>query len=251
MTRRLRVLPASSEGDPPSANAHWSARGSDGHRISPMLVASTEQLLEWTITTFRDTVALTVSFGGGGVVLAHLVSRINRRVPVLFLDTGFHFAETVAFKNDFVARYGLNLIELRPSSDPGPLYQTDPTRCCAIRKVEPMQRALAGFDAWITALRRDQSETRRSIDVLERHEVEGRTVLKVMPLAHWTREDVWSYIREHEVPYHPLLDQGYSSIGCWPCTRPTLAGEPERAGRWSGTGKTECGLHTFTAKMTG
>jgi phosphoadenosine phosphosulfate reductase len=251
MSRRLRVLPASGQEGLPSINAHRSAGDSDGHRISPMLVASAEQVLQWAITTFRDKVALTVSFGGGGVVLAHLVSRIDRRVPVLFLDTGFHFPETVAFKNGFVARYGLKLIELRPRFEPGPLYKTDPDRCCAIRKVEPMQRALAGFDAWITALRRDQSDTRRATEVLERHAVNGRTILKVMPLAHWTREDVWRYIREHDVPYHPLLDQGYSSIGCWPCTRPILAGESERAGRWSGTGKTECGLHTFSAKATG
>ena len=251
MTRHLRVLGASSEEEPPSASAHRSADESDDHPISPMLVASAEQVLEWAITTFRGRVALTVSFGGGGVVLAHMVSRIDRSVPVLFLNTGFHFEETVAFKDEFAARYGLHLVELRPSFDPGPLYQTDPNRCCAIRKVEPMQRALAGFDAWITALRRDQAETRRSIDVLEPHLVDGRTILKVMPLAHWAREDVWRYLRQHEVPYHPLLDQGYTSIGCWPCTRPTLAGESERAGRWSGTGKTECGLHTFSARATG
>ena len=108
--------------------------------------------------------------------------------------------------------------------------------------------ALAGFDAWISAVRQDQSDSRSATELLEYHEVAGRPIVKVFPLAHWSRADVWDYIRENDVPYHPLLDQGYTSIGCWPCTRPTPPGEPERAGRWRGTGKTECGLHTFTVK---
>src|SRR6266567_875600 len=149
--------------------------------------ADPETILLWAVDAFPGKTALTVSFGGGGVVLAHLLSRIDRTVPVLFLDTGFHFAETYAFKERFAKRYGLNLVELKPLTDPGPLYKTDPDRCC--------------------------------------------------------------YIRENGVPYHPLLDQGYSSIGCWPCTRPTAPGEAERARRWSGSGKTECGLHTFTIKQ--
>jgi phosphoadenosine phosphosulfate reductase len=208
----------------------------------------TEAFLAQVVAAYPRRVALTASFSGGGVVLAHMLSRIAPQVPILFLDTGFHFPETIAFKNRFVARYGLTVVELHPASDPGPLYQTDPDRCCAIRKVEPLHRALAGFDAWITALRRDQSDTRRSVEVLEHHEIDGRTILKVMPLAYWSRNDVRRYLAAHEVPYHPLLDQGYTSIGCWPCTRPTAPGESERAGRWSGSGKTECGLHTFTIK---
>jgi phosphoadenosine phosphosulfate reductase len=205
-----------------------------------------EMTLRWAVEAFPGRLALTVSFGGGGVVLAHLISRIDRTVPVIFLDTGFHFPETYAFKQRFADQYGLNVVELKPLTDPGPLYTTDPDRCCAIRKVEPLARAIAGFDAWISAVRQDQSVTRSATAVVEYHELDGRPIVKVFPLAHWSREDVWRYIREHEVLYHPLLDQGYTSIGCWPCTRPTTPGEPERAGRWSGTGKTECGLHTFT-----
>jgi phosphoadenosine phosphosulfate reductase len=205
-----------------------------------------EMTLRWAVEAFPGKLALTVSFGGGGVVLAHLISRIDRTVPVIFLDTGFHFPETYAFKQRFAEQYGLNVVELKPLTDPGPLYATDPDRCCAIRKVEPLARAIAGFDAWISAVRQDQSVTRSATAVVEYHELDGRPIVKVFPLAHWSREDVWRYIRQHEVPYHPLLDQGYTSIGCWPCTRPTTPGEPERAGRWSGTGKTECGLHTFT-----
>jgi phosphoadenosine phosphosulfate reductase len=210
--------------------------------------ADPETTLKWAVGAFPDRVALTVSFGGGGVVLAHLISRIDRTVPVIFLDTGFHFPETYAFKQRFAERYGLNVVELKPLTDPGPLYATDPDRCCAIRKVEPLARAIAGFDAWISAVRQDQSVTRAATAIVEYHEIDGRPIVKVFPLAHWSHGDVWRYIREHAVPYHPLLDQGYASIGCWPCTRPTVPGEPERAGRWSGTGKTECGLHTFTQK---
>ncbi len=190
-------------------------------RAATLRGGSPETILAWAVATFPERTALTVSFGGGGVVLAHMLRRINPGIPVLFLDTGFHFPETLAFKDEFAERYGLNLVELHPATDPGPLYKTDPDRCCWIRKVEPLQRALTGCHA----------------------------VVKVFPLAGWSREDVWSYIREEEVPYHPLLDQGFTSIGCWPCTRATRPGEPERAGRWSGMGKTECGLHTFTVKV--
>ncbi len=217
-------------------------------RAAALSGADPATTLTWAVETFPGKTALTVSFGGGGVVLAHLISRIDRTVPVIFLDTRFHFPETYAFKQRFVEQYGLNLVELTPLTDPGPLYQTDPDRCCFLRKVEPLERAIVGFDAWISAVRQDQSASRVATELIEYHEVAGRSIVKVSPLAHWSRADVWRYIREHAVPYHPLLDQGYTSIGCWPCTRPTVPGEAERAGRWSGTGKTECGLHTFTVK---
>ncbi|HXQ30242.1 MAG TPA: phosphoadenylyl-sulfate reductase [Gemmatimonadales bacterium] len=210
--------------------------------------ASPEHVMRWTVERFPRT-ALTVSFGGGGLVLAHLLSRVDARVPVLFLDTGFHFPETLAFRAQFATAYGLTVVDLKPATDPGPLYQTDPDRCCQIRKVEPLRHALVGFDAWISGVRSEQSSARATIDVLERHESDGRAILKVFPLAGWSRDEVWGYIREHGLPYHPLLDQGYTSIGCWPCTRPTQIGESERAGRWAGTGKTECGLHLFTTKQ--
>jgi phosphoadenosine phosphosulfate reductase len=202
-----------------------------------------EKVLAWALATAPGRAALTVSFGGAGVALAHMVSRIDRRTPVLFLDTGMLFEATYRFKNEFSARYRLNVIDVRPDHDPGPLYQTDPDRCCAIRKVEPMTRAIKPYDTWISALRRDQGGMRKSIDVVEYHEIDDRPILKVFPLAHWTRADVWRYIRRHGIPYHPMLDQGYSSLGCWPCTTPSHTGESERAGRWRNSGKTECGLH--------
>lgn len=206
-----------------------------------------EMLLRFLLRAYEGRVALSASFGGGGVVLAHMVSRIDARVPVLFLDTGFHFPETIAFKERFAQRYGLRVVDLSTARDATPdhLYRADPDGCCRIRKVEPMRRALADFDVWITALRREQSETRRSIGVVEEEAIDQKSILKVMPLAHWSRRHVEEYLAAHEVPSHPLLERGYTSIGCWPCTRPTVAGEPERAGRWSGTAKTECGLHTF------
>ncbi|HJR63732.1 MAG TPA: phosphoadenylyl-sulfate reductase [Gemmatimonadaceae bacterium] len=207
-----------------------------------------EEILAWSVREFPGRIAVTLSFGGVGVILAHMLSRIGRRLPVIFLDTGFLFEETHAFKDTLVRRYGLEVVTMRPLSDPGPLYQTDPDRCCAIRKVEPMERAIRDYDAWVSAIRRDQGASRGSTDVVEHHDVDGRALIKVHPLALWSRADVWRYIHENDVPYHPLLDQGYSSLGCWPCTRRTQQGEDERAGRWSGTGKTECGLHTFTAR---
>lgn len=208
-----------------------------------------EAVVAWTLATFPGKAALTVSFGGGGVVLAHIVSRIDRSVPVLFLDTGFHFPETLAFKQQFAGRYGLNVVDVHPATDPGPLYQTDPDRCCHIRKVEPLERVIGDYDAWISGVRQDQSAGRVATAVVEHHEIAGRPITKVFPLARWSRADVTNYIKEHDVLYHPLLDQGYTSIGCWPCTRPTAPGEAERAGRWSGTAKTECGLHTFSVKQ--
>jgi len=217
-------------------------------QASTLRDASPETILEWTVATFPKKTALTVSFGNGGLVLAHMLTRIEPRIPVLFLDTGFHFPQTLEFKDRFVTQYGLNLIELHPATDPGPLYQTDPDRCCFIRKVEPLQRALVDYDAWISAVRGDQGETRAGIEVLESHQVGDHTVVKVFPLAGWSKDRVWSYMKENEIPYHPLRDQGFTSIGCWPCTRATRPGESERAGRWSGMGKTECGIHTFTVK---
>src|SRR2546425_9016698 len=161
--------------------------------------ADPETTLLWAVDTFPGRAALTVSFGGGGVVLAHLLSRIDRTVPVIFLDTGFHFTETYAFKEQFAKRYGLNLIELKPLTDPGPLYKTDPDRCCFIRKVEPLERAIVGFDAWISAVRQGQSATRSSTHLDEEHEGYGSPSAKVTALAHWGRGDAWPDITENGV----------------------------------------------------
>lgn len=217
-------------------------------RLRSLQAHDAESVLTWAVRAFPGKVALTVSFGGGGLVLAHLISRIDRSVPVLFLNTGFLFPETLALKDRFVADYGLNVRELTPATDPGPLYQTDPDRCCFIRKVLPLESAMTGFDAWVSAVRQDQSNDRATVDLVQYEEFGGRDVVKVFPLAHWTRADVDRYLAQHGVPHNPLQDQGFTSIGCWPCTRRTEPGESERAGRWSGTGKTECGLHSFSTR---
>jgi phosphoadenosine phosphosulfate reductase len=206
--------------------------------------APAEAILEWAVARFAGRVAVTMSFGGGGVVLAHMLAAIDRSVPVVFIDTGFLFPETLAFKDAVAEQYGLTVVTIGPHRDPGPLYLTAPDACCKIRKVEPMQRLLPTYDAWVSAIRRDQSPTRAAVELVEHH----GAVVKVHPLAAWTRDDVARYAAAHRVPTHPLLERGYASIGCWPCTRPTVAGEDERAGRWSGTNKTECGLHTFTRR---
>ena len=211
---------------------------------------SPEEILAWTLERFPRRTAVTVSFGGPGVALAYMAAQIEPSTPIVFLDTGFLFPETYALRDELVKRYALNLVEYKPLSDPGPLYETDTDGCCAIRKVEPMQRALGDFDAWVSGVRRDQGPTRAHTEVVEHHLVSGRPLAKVYPLAYWSRGQIWGYLLDKGIPYNPLLDQGYSSLGCWPCTRATRAGEDERAGRWSGSGKTECGLHTFTTAAT-
>lgn len=203
-----------------------------------------EEILEWTLSHFPKRTVLTASFSGAGVALVHMLAKIDRTVPVVFLNTGFLFPETIALKDEFVSKYGVNVEEIKPEFDPGPLYETDTDACCHIRKVVPMERAMSRYIAWISALRRDQSATRRDVSVVEDTEFAGRPIVKVHPLATWTGPKVWKYIHDNKILYNPLHDQGYKSIGCWPCTRRTGDGEDERAGRWSGTGKTECGLHT-------
>lgn len=220
-----------------------------------------EQILLWAVEQFAPRAVLTCSFGGGGIVLAHMLSLRRPDVPVLFLDTGYHFDETLEFKDEFAKRFGLRVITQQPALSVNEqdaqygsrLYERDPDQCCHMRKVEPMAAALRFLDAacWIAALRRDQSRTRRDVDIVERHELEdGRIVVKVHPLANWTKQDVWRYIHGHQLPYHPLLDDGYTSIGCYPCTVPALPSGDERSGRWPGSSKTECGLHTFTSRAS-
>jgi phosphoadenosine phosphosulfate reductase len=213
--------------------------------------AAAEQLLRWAAERHPGKAVLSVSFGGSGLVLAHMVSRLELDLPVVFLDTGLHFAETYAFRNAFTARYGLRRIDLEPAEDVGPLYRTDPDRCCQVRKVIPMARLLEQFDCWVTALRRDQSAERQSVRVHEWVELDsGRRVRKLNLLAGWTRDQAEAYLDRYEVPRHPLADRGYQSIGCWPCTRPVELGGSERGGRWRGREKTECGLHTPLLETT-
>ena len=209
-----------------------------------------QEILAWATERFAPDVVLTCSFQHDGVVLAHMLSSIAPWVPIVFLETGFHFPQTLAYRDEIVARYGLNLREMRAAMPREEfarvhgldLYMRDPDLCCRIHKVEPLRAALEGMRCWINGRRRDQTAARHSIGVVERYE---GGIHKVNPLATWTAADTYRYMQKHSIPEHPLFEKGYASIGCAPCTRPILTGEDERAGRWSGTGKTECGIHTF------
>ncbi len=218
--------------------------------------ATPQEILRFVFATYPN-VAISTAFGLEGCALIDMAVRLKPDVPVYTIDTDYLFPETLALKDLLVARYHLNLQVIRPlltveeqERRYGPnLYESDPDQCCAIRKVEPNRRAIAGLDAWIAGLRRDQSVVRTHTDILERHDHDdGRPYVKVNPLANWTRQDTWAYVLSKGVPYNDLLDRGYKSIGCRPCTRPVAEGENERAGRWAGRGKTECGIHTFSAK---
>ena len=209
---------------------------------------SPELILEWTVEQFGDQVVASSSFQQNSLVLLHIISRVCPDLPILFIDTGFHFNETLVFKDNLVRQLGLNVREIHSSMSWMDFVEThgidlcnrDPDLCCQMNKVVPMQRALEGYDAWITGVRRDQSPTRAKTPIVS---MQGG-LYKVAPLANWTRSSVEDYIRNNDLPSHPLYERGYSSIGCWPCTRPVGPNGNERNGRWSGTGKLECGLHS-------
>jgi len=215
------------------------------------------EILAWALAEYRPPrIGISTAFGVEGCALIDMISRLDggRALPVFTVDTGFLFPETEELVRRLVDRYGLALTthrgqvskEEQERAHGLALWERDPDRCCALRKVEPTRRAVAGLDAWIAGLRRDQGPSRAGIGILERYDHDdGTPLVKVNPLAAWTRKDTWAYVLEHQVPYNPLLDQGYTSVGCWPCTRPVVAGQDERAGRWAGTGKEECGIHTF------
>lgn len=210
-----------------------------------------EEILRWAIDRYGDAITLACSFGGPtGMVLLDMVMAIAPRTPVFYLDTGLLFPETYALAERAAGRYGITPIAVRPALSVerqaavhgDALWARDPDRCCAVRKVAPQREALAGYSAWITGLRRDQSATRQATPVVSWDVKFG--LAKIAPLAAWSEEDVWSYVYLHDVPYNPLHELGYPSIGCTHCTRPVAAGEHARSGRWSGHLKTECGLHT-------
>ncbi len=213
--------------------------------------ARAEGILRWALDeSGLERVAVASSFQAEGTCVLHMAIRIRPDVPVLFLDTGFHFAETLRFKAELTERLGLNVQELH--GDPTPEtralgdrpWQRHPDLCCRLNKVIPFTRALHGFDAWITGLRRDSAPTRAGTPIVEAYELEpGRPMIKVNPVAAWTRRDVWAYLRAHDLPRNPLYDRGYAQIGCAPCTRAARPGEHERDGRWDGSLKVECGLH--------
>jgi phosphoadenosine phosphosulfate reductase len=209
--------------------------------------ATALEILQWAVKTFGKKFCVTSSMEDA--VVAHLASRAMPGVDVVFLDTGYHFEETIGTRDAVEAVMDVNVITLTPrqtvaeqDAEFGPrLYARDPDECCFLRKVEPLERALSDYDAWATGLRRDESPTRANTPVVVFDAKKGK--VKVNPIAAWTQADVDRYISRWNVPVNELFKKGYGSIGCWPCTRRTKAGEDPRAGRWAMFEKTECGLH--------
>ena len=215
-----------------------------------------EDVLRWAFERYQPDITLACSFGGtSGMALVDMASRLGTDVDVFFLDTGFLFPETYALVSEIGRRYGIHATAYAPSLTPEQqaaelgeaLWLRSPDLCCSLRKVEPNYRALEGKRAWITGLRRDQSSSRRLVRPVEWDWKFG--LVKVNPLAAWTEAQVWDYIQEHDVPYNPLHDQGYPSLGCTHCTRPAVPGEGGRSGRWPGFAKTECGLHETSGRQ--
>ena len=212
-----------------------------------------QEIVRWALEeSGLGRIAVASAFQAEGTCVIHMATRIRPDIPVLFLETGFHFRETLEFKDELADRLGLNVVELRGDYTPesqarefGPrLYERDPNACCELNKVVPFTRALHELDCWMTGLRRDSSPTRARTPILEQYELEpGKTLVKVNPVATWSRREVWGYLKEQGIPHHPLYDLGYAQIGCAPCTRLRFPGEDERESRWDGSQKVECGIH--------
>ena len=209
--------------------------------------ASAQDVLRWAVDTFGDRFVIASSMGDG--LLAHLAASVASGVDVLFLDTGYHFAETIGTRDAVAQVYDVAVRTMLPlltvaeqdAAHGERLYERDPNACCALRKVEPLARGLEPYDAWASGIRRDEAATRRDIGVVEWDA--KRSMVKVNPIAAWTAAHVDAYVAEHGVLVNPLVLDGYPSIGCAPCTRRVAPGQDPRSGRWAGSAKTECGLH--------
>ena len=218
-------------------------------KAAELEAAHPEAVLRWAVDEFDPDIALATGFGAEGCVLVAMLSEIRRDARIFYLDTDLLFPETYALRDQLEARYGVRFERRATRLSLGDqsfehgerLWERKPNLCCQLRKVEPLRQALSGLRAWVTAIRRDQSPQRASIGIVEPDENYG--LIKINPLATWSATDVWNYIARHDVPYNPLHDRGYPSLGCVPCTTPVQIGETERAGRWRGTDKTECGIH--------
>jgi phosphoadenosine phosphosulfate reductase len=222
----------------------------DLHDVSDRLEsASPQEILRWAVGAYREGLTMATAFGAEGCVLMAMLAEIDPSVHIFNLDTGYQFTETLETRERIRAKYGIDVELVRPGESVeemetrfgGAIYGSQPGECCRIRKIEPLKWALVGKTAWISAIRRDQTIHRAKADIVEWDKKFG--LVKVSPLANWTKKEVWRYIMDNDVPYNPLHDKGFPSIGCWPCTRAVGAGEGERDGRWAGTQRVECGLH--------
>jgi phosphoadenosine phosphosulfate reductase len=220
---------------------------------SRLEAATPEEIIAWGVENYAPYLTMATAFGPEGCVILAMLAKIAPETYVFNLDTGYQFQETLDLRDRIAEKYGIEVDLLRPDlSVPeyealhgGPLYKTNPNQCCADRKVKTLQRASEVMHAWMSGIRRDQSPDRAQASIVGWDKKFG--LVKISPLANWTKKDVWKRIMDEEIPYNPLHDQGFPSIGCWPCTRAVTAGETdERAGRWSGMKKTECGLHSIS-----
>jgi len=218
--------------------------------------ASPEEILRWGVETYFPKLTMATAFGPEGCAILHMLSRIEPRVRVFNLDTGYQFAETLQLRDRIAEELGIDVELVRAeqsvpeyeAANGGAVYPVEPDRCCHDRKIVPLRKAVVGYDAWISSIRADQSSHRARASVVGWDTKFG--LVKLNPLLRWTHRDVWAYVVANNVPYNPLHDRGYPSIGCWPCTRAVASGETdERAGRWVGQAKTECGLHSLDSSQ--
>lgn len=216
--------------------------------------ASAEEVLRWAVERFHPRLTMATAFGVEGCCIIHMLAEIEPKVRVFNLDTGYQFAETLALRETLKERYGIEVEYVRPETTTaeyealhgGPLYVERPDQCCQDRKIVPLRKALVGYEGWISAIRADQTTDRAKANVVQ-WDAKFKLV-KINPLLHWTKVTVWNFVHKHKIPYNPLHDEGFASIGCQPCTRAVVDGEDERAGRWAGTAKKECGLHVLDHK---
>ncbi len=208
-----------------------------------------ENILAWGIKTFPGKLMMATAFGVEGCCIIHMIAQIDKRVRIINLETGYQFKETLLVREQIKERYGIEVEYIYPEKTVteyekehgGPLYDIRPDQCCYDRKILPLRKAVLGYEAWISAIRRDQTDVRKSAEAIS-WDTKFQLV-KINPLLDWTIKDVWSYVMKNQIPYNKLHDLGYPSIGCEPCTRAVQDGEDERSGRWSGKTKKECGLH--------
>jgi len=209
-----------------------------------------QQILRWAVRTYHPKLCMATAFGAEGCAIISMLAEIEPDVHVFNLNTGYQFTETLELRERIFEKYGIlvKLVEPEESVEEmenrfgGPIHHIRPDECCRLRKVEPLKKEVQGWSAWISSIRRQQSPHRAQSDIVEWDA--KFNLVKINPLANWSRQELWDYILANDVPYNPLHDKGYPSIGCAPCTRAVCAGESERAGRWSGFDRTECGLHT-------
>jgi phosphoadenosine phosphosulfate reductase len=219
--------------------------------------ATPQEILKWAVQTYGEKLTMATAFGAEGCVILDMLAKIRDEIgvfPDVFnLDTGYQFGQTLALKSQIEKKYGITIRAVSPdegivaaeakskAEDGVPLYKSNPNACCYWRKVVPLKDALAGFEAWVTAIRRDQTPERAATPIVGQDK--QFPLVKINPLANWTKDMVWDYIKTNGVPYNPLHDQNFPSIGCWPCTRPVAPDQDDRAGRWAGSEKRECGIH--------